>query len=121
MTYQDGDPLPVIQGHQADSKEEVWIAESLWQFNIPFYFQYNVAGGLRVRRGMIVDFMLTHPKLHPFEFYGDYWHEAEMSGEDLIRMKALEQEFGVKPYIMWGNEAPDKLAVVQWVKKNIVK
>jgi len=113
--------LPLIQGHTPGSQEEVWIANTLYKFKIPFIYQFEVAGGLRIRGGMAIDFMLTHPRYHPFEFYGDYWHEREVSGGDLLRIKAMEDIFHVKPYILWGKDAPDETAVVTWIKKNILR
>ena len=112
--------LPQIQGKTPDSKEEVWIAEALYQFQIPFVFQYSILGGSNVRTGMIIDFLITKPPTQtPLEFFGDHWHENELPGGDLIRLKAMEDYFGVVPLIIWGKDAPTKQAVSQWVRKNI--
>ena len=114
--------LRLIQGHIPGSKEEVWIANALDATigEDKYIFQYEVAGGIRVRGGMVVDFMLLHPRLTPLEVYGDYWHESELPGADLLRVKALEQIFHVKPLIVWGKDIPDQAAAHRWVEKNVL-
>lgn len=111
--------LPLIQGHRADSIQEVWLSQALENFGIEYIFQFEVAGGLRLRGGLIVDFMLTHPKLIPLEYYGDYWHEEEMAGEDLLRIKQLEQLYG-RVLILWEHEANTREQIFTWVKKNVL-
>ena len=113
--------LELIQGKKPDSKEEVWAAHGLYKFRIPFIFQYAVAGGLRIRRGMVIDFLVTHPVLIPFEVYSDYWHEDELPGGDLIRLKAIEEYFATKPLILWGKDAPNEAAVHRWIGRKIAR
>lgn len=111
--------LPLIQGHRPGSIQELWISQALDRHKVEYIFQYQIAGGLRLRGGLVVDFYLKK-RQNGLEYYGDYWHEGEMAGEDLLRIKALEDHFGQKPFILWSHEADTREAVFTWVKRNIL-
>lgn len=113
--------LPRIQGHKPDSIQEVWLAEALDRYKIKYYFQFEISGGLRLRGGLIVDFHLILRE-EALEYYGDYWHEEDMSGEDLLRLKALEDYYGDRNsvHILWEHEAQTREEIFVWVKNNIL-
>ena len=111
--------LPLVQGHKPDSIQEFWLSEALDRYKIKYIFQYEIAGGLRLRGGLIIDFHLELRE-EALEYYGDYWHEDEMSGEDLLRLKAIEDYYGKKPWILWEHEAKEREEVFAWVKGNLL-
>ena len=111
--------IPLVQGHTPDSIQEFWLSEALDNYKVEYIFQYEIAGGLRLRGGLIVDFYLIL-RDNALEYYGDYWHEDEMSGEDLLRLIALEDHFGLKPFILWEHEANTREEVFSWVKRNVL-
>jgi hypothetical protein len=110
--------LPLIQGHKPDSIQELWISQALDHYKVKYIYQYEVSGGLRLRGGLIIDFVLTVRNI-PLEYYGDYWHESEMSGEDLLRLKAIESYFNMKPLILWEHEADTRQEVFNWIERNV--
>lgn len=113
-----GEPLDPIQGKVPDSKEEVWVAKSLYKYGVAFIFQYSISGGRSTRGGFIIDFVLTKFNV-PLEVYGNYWHENELPGRDVVRMKAIEMFFGVKPLILWAGDVSSQEDVDNWIRKNV--
>jgi len=111
--------LPEIQGKKPDSKEEVWVAQALYKYHEPFIFQYAALGGTDMRGGLIIDFLLTRFEI-PLEVYGDYWHEDELPGRDIIRITKMKEMFNVEPLILWGSEAGSENDVLQWVRRNAI-
>lgn len=114
--------LPEIQGKIPDSKEEVWVANALYELGIPFVFQWSIAGGMHVRMGRIIDFLLypQQPNEQPLEVYGNYWHENELPGGDLIRVKQIEQHFGKELLIMWADDIVDQTTAKRWLKQEVL-
>ena len=110
--------LPEIQGKRPDSKEEVWIAQALYKYKIQFIFQYAVIP--HIRRGFIVDFLLVQTNT-PLEVYGNYWHENELPGGDIIRLNSIKEYFGVEPLVVWGNELKTAQDADSWVRRNVAR
>jgi len=114
--------LPEIQGKTPDSKEEVWIAHVLYEEGISFVFQFSIGGGSDQRLGRIVDFLLfpSQPNEIPMEFYGDYWHKDELTGDDNTRLRQIAGYFGVEPLILWGSDAGSPQEIRQWVRAEVM-
>lgn len=112
------DDLPEIQGKKPDSELEVWVAEALYKFGEPFVFQYAIKGGATMRGGYIIDFLLTRFNI-PLEVFGDYWHEDELSDEEVQRLVELEQMFGDMLKI-WESEAQTREMTEAWVRRNVL-
>lgn len=110
--------LPEIQGKKPDSKEEVWVAQALYKYDEPFVFQYAVLGGIDMRGGLIIDFLLTR-FMTPLEVYGDYWHEDEISGDEILRLAKLKEIFGTEPLVILGSKAETPQMVERWVRRNV--
>jgi hypothetical protein len=75
------------------SKEEWRIAVALQRYDIPFYYQYSIDGGRRVRGGQVIDFYApeTLPALLIYA-QGEYWHGRET--ERSLNIARAEQYFG---------------------------
>jgi len=109
----------IIEGHQADSKEEWWVAQALWKYEIPFQYQFQIFGGTSRRGGLIVDFVVYAPMAIPFEVNGNYWHKDEMDGGDKMDLIAIEQYFNKEAIVLWGSDAVDRDAVFAFVRKYV--
>lgn len=112
--------LPLIQGKNPDSVQEVWVAQSLYKYHEPFVFQYAMLGGTDMRGGLVIDFLLTRFNV-PLEVYGEYWHEDELPGRDIIRVAKMRDMFGMEPLILWGSEAKTEQDVLNWVRRNAIQ
>lgn len=112
--------LPEIQGKKPDSVQEVWVAKALYKYQEPFIFQYAALGGTDMRGGLIIDFLLIRFGI-PLEVYGDYWHEDELPGRDVIRITKMKEMFGMEPLILWGSEAETESDVTNWVRRNAIR
>jgi hypothetical protein len=119
-------PLPpteeeigLINGVMPDSKEEYWVAQALWKYEIPFMYQYQIMGGYYVRGGQVVDFLVFNPDATPLEVNGNYWHEDEMDGGDRIALVALQAYFHKDPIVLWGEDAQTKDDVFAFVRRYV--
>ena len=114
--------LGLIQGHAPDSKEEYWVAQALYKFNIPFDFQWEIFGGVSRRGGLIVDFIVWNPMINPLLVHGEYWHRGEAQGGDVTRMVAIASYFKIaieNILVLWGEDAQSQEEVEQWVRINV--
>lgn len=96
-----GEQLPevlVIQGREADSKEEYRLAVALEKFKLEYEYQVYLWAGL-----YIVDFVVRTPVQVPVEVNGLYWHKPR-EDDDALRLTRLMQIFGVEPVVMWDYE-----------------
>ena len=111
--------LGLIEGQIPDSKEEYWIAQALWKYDVPFIYQFQIMGGQYVRGGQVVDFLVFNPDATPFEFNGEYWHRSEADGKDIIALVALQDYFKKEPIVLWGADAQSKDDVFAFVRKHV--
>lgn len=96
-------PLPLIQGRQAQSKEEVMFAQALASLGIDFQFQVPINRGF-VAGGYYLDFLVyVPPRPVPCPLYSEYYHKNELSNEDIARLTIIENIFG-KAVIFWAEE-----------------
>jgi hypothetical protein len=110
--------IGLINGMVPDSKEEYWIALALWRLKLDFFYQFIVLGGRSVRGGLVLDFLVNVPPVWvPVMFNGEWWHrnESKQRWDEAI----LQQEFGVAPVVIWGDEVPDKETTYQVVKAKL--
>ena len=113
------DEIGLIQGIRPESKEEWHFAQALWQLKIPFYYQVEVLGGKLVRGGQVVDFLLEIPYLQPAQVFGEYWHENEMSDEENLNLKILEQIFERPVLVFWAEELVSKQEAINAIREKI--
>ena len=113
--------IGLIQGHQPDSKEEFWVSEALYRYEIPFIFQYQILGGRQLRGGQVVDFLVFNPDATPLEVNGMYWHQSELDGRDRIALMALKSYFNKDPIILWAGDALTRDDVFRFVRTKVAK
>jgi len=79
-----------IQGITPDSIEEYRVAVSLTKYGWEFYFQYPIAGGKRVRGGMVPDFLVfTVPKATCLYVQGPYFHGSKQEDKDRLQQAMI--------------------------------
>jgi len=84
------EPIGLIQGQVADSKQEWWVAQALGRLGLPYDYQYPVQGG-RTRGGYLVDFVVyTTPLATMIEPIGNHWHTGELGADDRKRQADVE-------------------------------
>lgn len=88
---QPDDEAPgLIQGQQADSKEEWMVAKALNRIGISYDYQYPVNGG-NTRGGYKIDFVVhTVPLATMVEPIGNHWHTGELGADDRKRQADIE-------------------------------
>lgn len=101
----DGE-LPLIQGKQPDSKEEVWVAAALERLKLKYIYQFELVSA-SVRGGIVIDFLVLTPFVVPVEVLGEYWHTGEMGSDDRMRQAIIEQQIGNKVVNLWTVDLPD--------------
>ena len=113
---QEEEPVGQIQGKTPDSKEEYWVAQALYKFDVQFDYQWEIDGGSSRRGGLIVDFVVWNPMITPLEVNGDYWHKGEMDGSDKLDLIAIQQHFKKEPIIILGEDMESPEDVEQYVR-----
>lgn len=111
--------LPLIQGKQPDSKEEVWVAQALEKLKLRYIFQFQlIPAGLR--GGIVIDFLVLHPFSIPVEIMGEYWHTGEMGADDKLRQSFIEKAIGNKVINLWTLDLVDPETTYSVVRRNIL-
>lgn len=101
------------------SKEEERFFRALEKQEIPFYYQYAIYGGRRVRGGVVVDFVLAM-FWQPVEIFGEHWHSGALGAEDRLTLAKERQFFKREPVIIWARELPDQAAADLIVKQRFM-
>lgn len=85
----------IIQGRQAQSLQEWYIANALWKYDHEFIYQYIVGAIVGARGTFAVDFLVTStvPLSTPLEYFGGYWHEGQLGSGDKIRLLQINDHF----------------------------
>ena len=78
---------------RADSKEEVWISNSLHKLGLWFIFQYWVDGGKIIPGGMVVDWVINTGGYVALEFFGEFWHNKMKDDDDQLKLERLRDRF----------------------------
>jgi hypothetical protein len=103
------------------SKEEWRIAVALQRYDIPFYYQYSIDGGRRVRGGQVIDFY-TPDTLPAWLIYaqGEYWHGRET--ERQLNIARAEQYFGgyAKVLEIWDYEHSTLEETIRLIKEKVL-
>ncbi len=114
--------IGLIQGQTPDSKEEWWVSQALYRYQVPFQFQWQIFGGRSRRGGLIVDFVVWNPRFTPLLVHGEYWHKGELQGGDKIALIAIASYFNISVeniLVLWGADAQSKEDVFAWVRANV--
>jgi hypothetical protein len=83
-------PREQIRGIPVGSSYEANVADALEALGWDYWYQYSVAGGRRLRGGMVVDFIVwTRPAATPIWVNGRYWH-ARRSETDKLQQARLK-------------------------------
>lgn len=86
----EDEPVGQIQGIQADSTQEWWVARALDRLGISYTYQFPVNGG-RTRGGYMIDFLVdTVPLKTMIEPRGNHWHTGELGLDDRKRQADVE-------------------------------
>ncbi len=111
--------LPLIQGKQPDSKEEVWVAQALDKLKLKYIFQFElVTAGLR--GGILIDFLVLTPFTVPVEIMGEYWHTGEMGADDKLRQSFIEKAIGNKVVNLWTLDLVDPETTYSVVRRELM-
>ena len=111
----------IIQGKQADSKQEWWVAKALNRIGIPYDYQYPVYGGSQ-RGGYKIDFVVfTVPLATMVEPIGNHWHTGELGADDKKRQADIEdamKDIARTPIVnLWIPDLLDEETVYQTLRK----
>ena len=102
----------------ADSKEEVWIAEALRDYNVEFKFQWQI-GSPGSRGSLVVDFVIFVAPRTALEFFGPYWHEGRLGAEDRYKLARLRQMF--RRVVVWtAKDVWDLESAKRMVRKDFI-
>ncbi len=98
-----------VQGKSASAEEER-VARALSRFGHEYEFQFQVFSISGVKGSFILDFLVftTVPFSTPLEVFGEFFHSADLTREDQLRLEQIEFELGPninETVIVWGNEA----------------
>ena len=107
----------LIQGIKPGSLEEWRVAKALEILGIKFIYQYQVQGGRSVRGGQVVDFMVYDPFPIALQVFGEYWHSAQATSEDNLKLNILAQIFGREPLVLWGSDLATQAATNEAVRR----
>jgi hypothetical protein len=83
--------LLIIQGHQADSQNEVNVARALDLAGLQYWYHYDI-GDTSVRGGVELDFLVYNGALTiPVQVgVGGYFHSGSQAAEDLVKNLKIE-------------------------------
>ena len=86
----------VVQGRQAQSNQEWFIANALWKYKHKFIYQYVIGEIAGVKGAYAVDFLVTStpPLATPIEYFGKHWHEGQLGADDRFRIIQINDHFG---------------------------
>ena len=111
--------LPLIQGKQPDSKEEVWVSMALEKLRIPYIFQFELLNA-RLRGGILIDFWVLFPFATPIEVLGEYWHTGELGSDDKMRQAIIEQMIGRHVINLWTEDLTDPETTYSKVRSELM-
>lgn len=112
---------PLIRGQVPDSWQEVYLAVALERYKIPYYYQYVIGRGQRIRGAVVVDFVLLRPFRQPIEIFGSYWHTGKMGADDKLKLAIERMYFGRDPIVIKADELPDQDAANKYVQRELIR
>ncbi len=113
-----------IHGQRAGSVNELYVARSLDKYNWIYQYQFEVFGSRNVKGGYVLDFLITNsvPFSTPLEVFGNFWHSADISREDQLRLQRIEFELGPninETVILFGKELQTQAAADEAVLRTV--
>ena len=98
-----------VQGKSA-SAEEARVAIALDKLKHDYIFQFQVFNITGVKGSFVLDFLVltTVPFSTPLEVFGEFFHSANITRKDQLRLQQIEFELGPNingTVIVWGSEA----------------
>jgi hypothetical protein len=111
---------PLVQGKEPDSWQEVYFANALDKYKIPYIFQYVILQKVWLRGAIAIDFVLYLPFLQPVEIFGRYWHEGSMGVGDKLKLDLERRYFGRETIVIWSDEIETQEMANQYVKSHFL-
>ncbi len=111
--------IGIVQGYVPGSKNEWYVAVSLDRLGIGYSYQVSIDGGRNIRGGQVIDFVVYNPRPIPVFVQGEYWHNEQKQNEDILKQVAAENQFGIKPILLMGEETDTMAKAYQVVKEKI--
>lgn len=98
-----------VQGKTASAEEER-VAIALDKLKHSYNFQHQIFNITGVKGSYVLDFLVftTVPFSTPLEVFGEFFHSAELTREDQLRLQRIEFELGPninETVIIFGKEA----------------
>ena len=97
-----------IQGHVADSLNEINVALALDRLDYEYIFQYQL-GLPGVRGSQVIDFLVfSVPLPTPLFVHGRYWHGTKQKAEDELKfaeIKSITRNQWADPVIIWEEDS----------------
>jgi len=109
----------LIQGIPPNSIQEWRVAQALNKRDIDYIYQVEIDGGRNKRGGIVLDFLVYTPFAQPVPVHGDYWHQDELSEEEKLELKRLEEIYGREPIILWEHELTDQTHADQTIAEKL--
>ena len=113
----------IIQGHVADSLDEVNVAIALDRLDLGYIYQYQF-GIFGVRGSQTIDFLVyTVPKPTPLFVHGRYWHTGKKAVEADLKMSELmtnKRNHWAEPVIIWDDECETVEDAVTALRKEFI-
>ena len=112
-----------VQGKSASANEER-VARALDQLKHNYIFQFQVFSITGVKGSFVLDFLVlsTVPFSTPLEVFGEYFHSANITREDQLRLEQIEFELGPninKTVIVWGGESETQEDADEVVRRKV--
>lgn len=96
--------MPEVQGKNATT-QEWYISNALDKLKLRYIFQYELFGGRNIRGGVIIDWLVFNPMGEPWEYFGEHWHTGALGADDRLRLAIVENYFGKRVKVIFGDEA----------------
>ena len=118
ITRPDKEPVGLINGLRPGSREEWRVAVAGWTLKIPFDYQVEIRGGVRVRGGQGIDFVFHTPFATPVFVMGRYWHR--MDAEEQLKVMIAEQYFHRRVVLLWDSELSTQEQAINTVRERLL-
>ena len=94
---------PIIQGTQAGSMNEAYVAQALDEIDLEYDYQQSIRGGYTAG-GFVVDFIVYTPFPEPMEVMDKHWHSGSLGSGDKYRLDVIASIYRREVKILWGRE-----------------
>jgi hypothetical protein len=118
MIYPVLEEMTLVQGELPRSREEWRVAMALDKLGLEYRYQVPLAGGTRVRGGMVLDFLVDlPPEQIPMPVHGEYWHRG--AEEERLYLAALEHIYKREPVVLWAEELKSVAMAVATIRREL--